>query len=320
MEKRSIVLAGAILAILVAMIYPSLIPKESPGNITLGDIGSTTFITLVWSYGHEKGIFQDYGLIVNRATSRDPYTDVVNLLSGQIDITCPSPSLIANMHNEGEDIRIVMALAEAEDFALIARPGVTGLEGKRVGVIGRTSDSYNILKWHLEEQGTDIETACDIVEIQNPSNLATALLTDKIDAAALWGGYTGRVLENGGTILKSYNVILKETIGHSLYHNILIVREEMLAEPSTLSNFLRAVREIVAEINEDPEEAAEIWAEFSGEPLSRVRGWIDRAKLVGDLNDEIREDISAFFAKAADEGYIERSPSEDIFYADWLER
>jgi ABC-type nitrate/sulfonate/bicarbonate transport system substrate-binding protein len=81
-----------------------------------------------------------------------------------------------------------------------------------------------------------------------------------------------------------------------------------------MESFLKALRKVIKEIKKEPDEAAEIWARFADQPVDMTRDSLDRMALVGDMNDQIRADIVAFFEQAAKEGHIQETPSEDIFY------
>jgi ABC-type nitrate/sulfonate/bicarbonate transport system substrate-binding protein len=235
-------------------------------------------------------------------------------------VTSPSPSLVGNAYIQGEKIKVAMALVEAHDLALIVKPGITeiaDLRDRKIGVLGRSSDSYNILKWYMDKEGMDIETDAEVIEIPAPPNLITTFKTGHLDAVVLWGGYAGQVISDGGTVLKTYTDLLQEVIGHRHYHNIVAVNEGFLDDPQVAQNYLEAVQEIIEGIKADPEEAAQIWADFAEEPYDVMKGSLDRIRFAGDMNDQIKEDILAFYQQAAQEGYLQDAPGEDIFYTDW---
>jgi hypothetical protein len=44
---------------------------------------------------------------------------------------------------------------------------------------------------------------------------------------------------------------------------------------------------------------------------------LGRMNLVGEMNESIETEVLAFFQHAAQEGYLEEAPGEEIFYTDW---
>ena len=321
MTRKLMLLPSLSAIVILALVLAIMLTTRggSSGDVILGDIGSTSTTSLIYSCGQEMGIFASHGLNVTRVASSDAYTNLLNLLTGKIDVTFPSPSLIANAYNEGEKIRVAMALVEAKDLGVYAREGIDGIEelkGRKIGVIGRASDAYHILRWYMQAVGMDLEKDCQVVEIANPASLLLAFLTEKVDAATLWAGYAAEALENGGRILIAYTDALKATIGHAHYFGLAAITEDS-TDGKTMDTFLRAVREVVQAIKAEPDEAARIWAEFSDQPVEKMMKTVASMGLTAEMNDEVIIDIDAFFHKAAQEGIIESAPPEDLYYTEW---
>jgi ABC-type nitrate/sulfonate/bicarbonate transport system substrate-binding protein len=318
--RRPIALVVLIVLALLLLTGYSLLNPRPKVNVTLGDIGRGTATSLVYAYGAEKGIFEKHDLNVSHVPFRDAYTLYLNLFTGKVDMTSSSPGRIATAHNEGEALRIGMALAESKDFALLVRPGISTMSdlwGKRIGVMGQASDAFNILRWYCDGLGLDLEEDFDLVEIKNPANLVTAFKTGDVEGVALWGAFGGEVIDSGGVVLMTFSEALQEVIGLPHYMNLVIMRGGFLDDPRVADNFLKAVREIVSEINSNQDEAGEIWARFADEPVDKMQRALGRMNLVGEMNESIETEVLAFFQHAAQEGYLEEAPGEEIFYTDW---
>jgi NitT/TauT family transport system substrate-binding protein len=321
MMNRERLATAAILALVIVIILTyALRTPPTRATIKVGDVGRSTASSLVYAYGIEKGIYEKYNLNVSSVPFGDIYSIYLSLFTGKIDTTASSPGRISNAYNDGEAVKICMALAESQDLAIVVQPEISTLDdlrGKKIGVMGRATDTYNVLKWYCEAKGFDLEEDFEIVEIKSPVSLVTSFLTGSLDAVGLWAGFEGQVMDGGGKVLLTITDALQETIGEPHYMNIFMVREGLLEDEKVLNNFLKATREIVRRINEDKNEAAEIWADYAGESKDKLLRSLERMKLVGDMNDEIQQDIMAFYEHAAKQGYIESAPGEEIFYREW---
>ena len=321
MVSRGRLITASIIGLILILVLAYALRAPRPrANISIGTIGRSTATSLVYAYGIEKGIYEKYNLNVSHISYRDVYTIYLNLFTGKIDTVASSPGRISTAYNDGEAIKICIALAESYDFALVVKPGISQLEdlkSRRIGVMGMVTDAYNILKWYCEGKGLDLEEDFEIVEIKSPASLVTSFLTGDVEAVAVWGAYEGEVIDGGGVVLMTFSEALEETIGVTHYMNLIMIREGLIEDEKVLNNYLKATKEIVVSINENREEAAKIWATFAGESEEKMSRALDRMRLVGEMNDDIEAAIMAFFEKAAQEGYLERAPGEEIFYKGW---
>ena len=307
--------------ILGTMLVALLRNSGKEENFTIGGIGYTGTSALFFTYGEEKGIFHDHGLNVTYVPFRDIYTMMLAFFSGKIDTVVISPGLAAKSYNDGEKLKIAIALAKSPEHLLLGQPGITGLtdlKGKKLGIHGKTSDQYNILKWYLESKGMDIEDDIQLVKIRSPANLLTSFKTGQLDAVFLWGRYAVEAKSSGGTPILRLDDMVQELMGHPYYLPVMMIRDDFLAQKeNTAKRFLSAMREAAKSINTNQDDAAEILARFSKEPVEIVKEVNGMAIYVGDLDNDIQQEIMMFFDYGAQKDYFGESPGKEIFYDDW---
>ncbi len=306
----------------VGLTLVALLPR-SPRNasISISDVGKAGAMAMIYAYGQEKGVFERYGLNVTFLSFPDAYTSMVAFSAGKADVMTSSPVLAATSYSQGERFSIGMAVGEATENMLIVQPGIEvaqDLAGKRIGVMGRVSDSYYQTNWYLESKGLGMETDAEVIEIKNPAALVTSFENGQLDAVVLWANFAAEALASGGECLVTCSDALEEVIGHPAYLPLIIVGDDFLAERErTAREFFRAIRQVVIEIEQNPEEAAEIRAQFSGMPLEKITDSMEMMTLVGDLSPAIIDDIVAFWDHAIQRGCLESAPGKDAFYDGW---
>jgi ABC-type nitrate/sulfonate/bicarbonate transport system substrate-binding protein len=322
MRTRLVVITVLCFAILIAASLLVNWGGDEDEIITCGiGTGSTSY--LPYAYGIETGIFRKYGLNVTYLEVKNSYTSSLMFVTGRVDLNTPSPGIAANTYAEGERFRIAMAVKKGSDFRLMTQPGITDvaeLKGKRLGLIGRNSDAYRIMKWYLDSKGIDIENDLELIEIANPGAMATSFISGQLDAAVLWSGYAARAISEGMTPLLDCSQALEEIIGYPIYLSIIVVKDEVIEgmENNEVDRYLRAMREICREINENREDAAEIWARHTGDPVEDLIPVVEMMEMVGDLDEDAQEAILEYYRHGIEEGDFEDAPTEEgVFYTDW---
>ena len=162
----------------------------------------------------------------------------------------------------------------------------------------------------------DLDRDFEVVEVKNPGAMATGLVSGDLDAVVLWGAYASRLLRNGAVQLLGLSEAVKDLTGHPLQIPVLLVSESFLEDRRTANRFISAFAEACKEVVENKDEAAQIWARFSGLDPSELRPLLDIYEIVGDMNSQIESDIKAFFDYASRRGALDPVPS-DIFYDEW---
>ena len=318
---KRILLVGIIiiLAVILGVVFlPSLIHPRV-GNVTMGGVGATGMMAMIYNYGDSKGIFADHGLNVTYVSFTDSYTQILSLVTGKIDLCFTSPGLAAHTLGEGESFRIGMAVALSEQ-ALLTRPEiktVQDLRGRSLGVIGTTSDSYYITKWWLESKGLDLSSDLQIVEIKNPAGLTSYYTTGQLDAIVIWGSFAKAVKDSGGVVLVTQTECMEDLINHPYYVPLALLSDELVdSKPSISKNLMRAFRDIAEEIEMDKEEAVRYLSEQTGEPSEAIMANLD-VTLIGSLDDAVREDLTAYFDYGTERGFFEEAPGQEVYYFDW---
>jgi ABC-type nitrate/sulfonate/bicarbonate transport system substrate-binding protein len=300
----------------------TLLPSESEGNrsVALGGLGSTGSTALFWFYGEEKGIFDKYDLNVTYHSFKDVYTMMLAFFTGRLDAAVPSPGIAGAAYADGESFKIGMAVGIASNLILLTTPDITDvteLKGKKLGVIGTSSDSYYVIKWYLESKGLDMESDVEVVKIAKPSSLATSFQTGQLDAVVLFSGYAAEIMASGGVPLVRCTDAAEEVIGHPAYTTVTVLGDDVMGRGTVARDFLRALREVAEGIKADKEEAVRLHAELSGQSIEMMETVMGMLTLVGDLDKEVQEGLLAFAEHAAQDGYFETPFEEDIFYHQW---
>jgi len=312
--------AGFVLCVLVLLAVANVYRGRPPETtVRVGTSSYSTATTLVVSYGLEKGIFEKHGVNVSLLPLRDIYSSMLAFSSGQVDVVFHGLGIAAASLEQGASFKIAMSLKEATDLMLVSMPPhaqVEDLKGRRIGLVGRNSDSYRILSWYLESRGMDLDRDFEVVEVKNPGAMATGLVSGDLDAVVLWGAYASRLLRNGAVQLLGLSEAVKDLTGHPLQIPVLLVSESFLEDRRTANRFISAFAEACKEVVENKDEAAQIWARFSGLDPSELRPLLDIYEIVGDMNSQIESDIKAFFDYASRRGALDPVPS-DIFYDEW---
>ncbi len=314
-----ILLIGCIASIVGIVALALLSLNEASDTITVGSVGKTSDTALLYCYGTEKGIFRKHGLNVTYVPFMDAYSQTLAFLAGQVDAASSSPGQAAKAYSEGARFRIGIANGKASHNMLLVRPEiekVSDLVGKRIGVMGRTSDSYYLISLYLKSRGLDIEKDCEVLDIKNPASMVASFGAGQLDGLVIWTTYAKQVMDLGGKVFIHCSGAAEGAIGHPAYLGIMLLSEEFVANESA-NNYLRALRETAREIVKDKDGAAQIWAEFCGEPVETMRRVLDMLTLVGDLDEAIQNDMLAFFDRGVHEGYFEDAPGRDVFYDDW---
>ncbi len=315
------VLLVTLVALILATVAATLLTtKRGSETIILGSVGKTSDTALLYCYASEKGIFRKYGLDVTYVPFVDAFSQTLAFLSGKLDTSCCSPGQATKAYNDGSSFRIGIANGRASQIMLLVRPEiekVSDLVGKRIGVMGRTSDSYYLTSLYLKSQGVNIEEECEVMDIKNPASMVATFGAGQLDAIVTWTTYAMQTMDEGGKVFIDCSDAGEAGFGHPAYLAIILLSDELVARESDCNNYLRAMRESATEIVKNKDEAAEIWAAFCGEPVETMRRVLDMLSLVGDLDDKIQDDILAYFTRVVQEGYFDKAPGKDIFYDDW---
>ncbi len=321
MKPKSVeIICGATALIIAVAILGVRLPASGNRTVTIATTGYSGGTYLPIAYAFEKGIFRDHGINVTLIPMKDFYTAMLAFSAGQVDVVSQSPGIAAVSLAQGDRFKIGMSLRTADDLILIAKPSITEvnqLRGKTLATSGRNSDAYRTISWYLEGKGMDIEQHIQVVEIKSPATMVTGFETGQLDAIIVSAGYAARAMASGGRPLVSCSDAFREISGHPLHAPLLLISEKLLEREQMARQFLRAMRKACSEVDLNRDEAARIWASSSNQALDDIIPIMEMTHMVGDLDEDVREDIMAFFEWGLRKGCFEQIPGEDVFYDDW---
>jgi len=125
-----------------------------------------------------------------------------------------------------------------------------------------------------------------------------------------------RLLRNGAVRVLGMSEAAQDLMGHPLQIPVLLVSDSFLEDRLTADRFISAFAQACKGVVENKDEAAQIWARFSGLDPSELRPLLDMYEIVGDMNSDVEGDIQAFFDYASKRGVFDPVRS-DIFYDEW---
>ena len=314
-----LVVTAAAISIIILTAAMTLLNQRSPENATIGGLGDTGMMASIHRYCDGKGIYSKHGLNVTYVPFRDSYTMALALFTGKIDACFTSTGLAGHSLAEGQDFSIGMAVAVSNQ-ALLARPDIlepADLREKRIGVIGKTSDSYYLMKWYLEAEGVDVDSEAVIVEVKNPATLTTFYLNGQIDAIVTWGSFAREVESSGGHVMVTQSECLEALIDRPYYTPLALVSNEMVEiRPETSRSLMRALREGIVEVESGKDQAVDFLSGISDESSDTIRTNLD-AKFLGDMNQTIQQDLVEYFDYATQRGFFPKPIPGDVFYDEW---
>ena len=274
-------------------------PEENSGTSSNAvEVRIATFSTAVdyapFYIALEKGYFErelsplNAVISVSKFEALAPLNDALSFNRLDIVFEAEPPALIAEA--AGIDVYIA-ALSVSLTQNLIARTNenissVSGLSGKRIGVLTGTSSHYGLLK-RLSEADISLSD----VEIINspPAEARAAFRSAAIDAWAVWPPFP-ETEQIAGTAV--------EIPGSSAtIHSLLVTRNEFaLSNPELLAAVIRAVEAAQEFIRVNPQESKEIVSGAVNLPLEVIElAWSKH-----DFNPELSSDTVADLQSKAD--------------------
>lgn len=210
----------------------------------------------------EKGFFSEEGMHIEVVPGNGGGDAIKNILSGQADIAFTDPGSLFFALDQGEKLKVIYNIYPQNVFNIVSlkENNITkpeDLKGKTVGVYSLSSGTRQNLLIALHKAGLS-ENDVKIVET-GLLNFAP-LMQGQVDAAAATdtGLYTGR--QKG---LGKVNVIeVKDYL--NMPSDVFVVTEEYYEEnKELLKMFLQSYKKSAEWMIENPEEAAELAAEYA---------------------------------------------------------
>lgn len=250
----------------------SIGPVELDRPLKVTSIGYANEIVLLWAV--EKGLFEPYGLEVERVPVGGGSAAIAAVTTGAVDLGFTNGLSAIQAYAQGFPIQIVLGAYEnafptdpETGRAAIANvnSGVDepcDLEGKKVGVTELGNIGYQYWIAWLRDKGCNVENV-NFVTIP-AGQIVAALESGRVDAIETGGNAVQDLVGRG--VAKRIGDPMGETSGRVEYA-MYIANNDFIAEnPNTLAAFKAAMNESLAQINDpaNQEEWLKIAADFSG--------------------------------------------------------
>jgi len=266
---------AAIAALLVVVAAVSIAGCGSPAETTrvvrVGHLANDMH-QLAYYVARENGYFKEEGLDVREAGAFNAGPEEMSAFSArQLDIgyvgTAPALTFA------GQDMAEVKAVAGVNRVgsAIVIRNGLEGgdisaLKGRNVAVPGYSTMQDFLLRIALGKARVDARDLT--IMTLKPPEMAQALSSAQIDAFIAWEPYpTMTVTQGGGRVLEQSSKIWP----HHPCCLVVVDSSFLLKNPDTVQRFVRAHEKATEFIKDNPEEAADLAARFTGQDREIAR-------------------------------------------------
>ena len=223
----------------------------------------------------KKGYFADQGLAVEAKVVQAGIQAAEALTSGSADaaVLGDAPGIIAAA--SGMPVRIVASYGGGEKMHRLVAAANSGIHmpadlvGKRVAV-QMGSSTHGAFLLFLSKNKVDAKDV-KLVPL-DPSDMPEAMLTNQIDAGVGSEPWPSNIEER---VKGSYEVATLSGLGNNFPLIMLVTDRYAQEHPDAVVASLRATREAVNFMHEQPAEAAALIAEATGVPAARERKVMD---------------------------------------------
>jgi len=247
--------AGAFVVVLLALCSAACGVARAADALRVA--ASRAPVSLPLYVAQQRGFFRDEGLDVTLDDCIGGQRCLRRLLDGHADLATSSEMPVVLRSFERGDLAVIATITNASDnLKLVARKaaGIAQggqLEGKRIGVIVGTVAQY-VVEMHLLDVGVDPKRVT-MVPLQ-PEEVAAALRTGRVDAAAVWEPYAYEALRGPD----APGLRLPLSGGYIETYDLVAARALFGAREPQLVRLLRAVDRAEAFIQQEPAAAQAI--------------------------------------------------------------
>lgn len=316
MRKKALIVTGIALVV-AASVLAGLAgcgsQETSAGRIRLGYLNNDLH-QLAFYVAQQKGFFEEEGLVVEVAGVYSSGPEEMSAFqSGALDAGYlgMAPAMLAVANGKAE----VKALAQANlngSSIVVRDPGeassVGELGGRKVAVpnVGTVQDF--LLRKALGNEGLSINDVNEI--LMPPPEMLAALSSSSVDACVFWEpNPTTAEQRDLGTVLLSSEQIWED---HPCC--AVVVSEDLIEnEPATAEALARAHRKATGFINDHPDEAVRLAAEFTGLDEEVARRAMQRITFTTEFNPEAIREYAAFLAEQGLAGISDPAAFTDEF-------
>jgi NitT/TauT family transport system substrate-binding protein len=318
-EGMALGLAGAGLAI------PQMARAQGAelkwANLTPG------FTILVTEYLQAKGIDKKYGLNLGKPTSYTSVSTYYNdFIAGNYDVCIGSWDTFAARYLAGVKMQFVCAVSTANMINIIGPAGgpttLKALEGKTFAA-PQSSGTYRMMAAIIKElNGTDIEKAMRVQNVDNPAAAVTLVMANRADAGLSWEPNisSGLVRVPDMRVLYNAGEEYRKKVGLDLpYFGIAIRKEVAMRDPSLVGRLDKAFGECVAGILANVDDAVNITAPRSGIAPNVLKLAITSGRLqfkhISMADEKGRQSVKTAAGFLVRNGLLPRDLDNDFFAA-----
>ena len=261
---RRLAVLGCFCALLAA---PRSAAAQELRRIYYGTTASVSLLP-VW-VAKDTGLFAKRGLDVEPVQIRGGALITMGIMSGQLQFSGAGAESVIAARIKGGDVVLLACPTNLEPIYLVTRPEIKSpaeLKGKNTAVTRLGSSTHFYLRAALRDIGLDPEKDMTILQLGAGPEVAAALETGRISAAALNIRYALPFLQRNWPML----VDLSKT--DLIYPSSCVTssRAFVKAEPKLVEDFLAAYNEAIQLIKKDPAPAERSLAKWSREKDANV--------------------------------------------------
>jgi len=286
MKRKGIVLfvaAGVIVLAALAVLFVR--NNGGPKEREKLKVGVNEAISALIFVGHQQGMFKRHGLDLSLKNYQVGLYSINDLVEGKVDVAGCTELALALQGFKRSDLRALATIASADSIDVVARKdrGINrpeDLRGKRVGANRNTASDFFLLSF-LSFHGVS-PSEIQLIDLK-PSEMVTALVEGKIDAASCYYPYSDVLKKTFGE-----NAVVWNAQGRQDYYFLLVVKDEFIkTRPRAVTGLLKGLLEAETFVKEHDKESMEITARaLNLDPEILARYW-GRGRFRVRLDQEI---------------------------------
>ena len=260
--RKALQLVALVFVCAAAWYSPSAAQEKKLEKIRVGG-GSVGAPQMTMWFAKEAGLYEKHGLAIEAISIPGSSMALQAMLSGEVPIVQlgGTASMLANF--AGADTVIVATILKKFLFSIFSRPEITriaDLKGKLFGAtrFGTLSDFAS--RFALEKSGLNPERDITMVQTGGQPETVLALLTGKVQAAALSVPATMRARK--ANMRELLDMAKLEATIHQ--NGVVTTRKYLKTNEDTVRRFLRAYIEGAALAKKDKAFATRVMAKYLG--------------------------------------------------------
>jgi sulfonate transport system substrate-binding protein len=233
----------------------------------------------------DKGFFKEQGADVQIAGIFRAGPEIMSAFSaGSLDMAYVGEAPTVTASANGTAKVVILAQVNTEGSAIVVGADsqiktISDIKDKLVAIPGYSTVQDLLLRKGLSESKIDPKQVK--ITVIKPPEMTSALRTNQIDAFIAWEPYPAQaVCKDAGRILTYSGQIWKD------HPCCVLVADKQFAEtnPEKMKNVLKAHKEAIDFIQNNPDEAVQIAIKRTGLDEQAAKQAINKVKYVSDLN------------------------------------